>query len=238
MSASPSGFALRKNGTCGAAEVDCGRTVAPYRACCPESSFCPTQYNVDCCPSSSNCTAELVREPHCANTTWDLYDNGGYFCCEKGLVGYAATTNSNGCAQPGYAFQDGETVLKLISAGEDPATATPDATRSTSGPENPTGTPPDNAPAVSETSLPATSSGPPVAAIAGGTVGGVVALVAAAAMWWFLRRKRRANLPPEEKVKEADVRVAAIPPSELDGETPRKQPGQLPAQHGVSELPG
>jgi hypothetical protein len=47
MSISSSGFALRTNGSCQTNEVDCGATVAPYRACCPSVSFCPSQYNVD-----------------------------------------------------------------------------------------------------------------------------------------------------------------------------------------------
>jgi hypothetical protein len=47
MSVSTSGFALRFNGSCQAKEVDCGTTVAPYHACCPASSVCPSQYNVD-----------------------------------------------------------------------------------------------------------------------------------------------------------------------------------------------
>jgi len=47
MSVSTSGFALRNNGSCQANEVDCGVTKAPYHACCPADSFCPSQYNVD-----------------------------------------------------------------------------------------------------------------------------------------------------------------------------------------------
>ncbi|KAK0729581.1 hypothetical protein B0H67DRAFT_465913, partial [Lasiosphaeris hirsuta] len=113
-----SGFALRMNGTCQDDEVDCGTTVQPYRVCCPEASFCLPQYNVNCCPTAANCTSSLVQKPHCANDTWDLYDNNGYFCCLKGLLGYAATlTDSDGCASPGYEYQNGEVALRLISVG-------------------------------------------------------------------------------------------------------------------------
>ena len=55
MSASPSGFALRENGTCQANEVDCGVTINPYRVCCPALSFCPSQYSVNVRPSKSLC---------------------------------------------------------------------------------------------------------------------------------------------------------------------------------------
>lgn len=47
MSVTPSGFALRMNGSCSANQEDCGGTVDPYRICCPKSSFCPHSYNVD-----------------------------------------------------------------------------------------------------------------------------------------------------------------------------------------------
>jgi hypothetical protein len=136
--AASSGFALRNNGSCLATEVDCGVTVVPYHACCPAQSFCPSQYNVDvgsncwtfqrlgvkanlalqCCPTSTNCTSTLLKDPQCANETWDLYDNGGYFCCEKGFTGYAAVDGSDGCAEPGYAFKSGQARLPLVSAGQ------------------------------------------------------------------------------------------------------------------------
>ncbi|KAK0743450.1 hypothetical protein B0T18DRAFT_185007 [Schizothecium vesticola] len=124
MAASPSGFALRLNGSsCLRQEVDCGGTVGPYRVCCPEGAFCPSQYNVDCCPSASNCTTTLIENPRCANETWDLYDNGGYFCCLRGLFGYAArVTNSNGCGSEGYILKSGEVRLPLIQAGTAPST--------------------------------------------------------------------------------------------------------------------
>lgn len=140
MTASPSGFALRLNGsTCLSQEIDCGTTVSPYRVCCPATSFCPKQYNVDvceppqndrhvlvqltnraqCCPSASNCTTSLIESPRCANETWDLYDNGGFFCCLNGHFGYAArVTNSNGCGSEGYVLQSGELRLPLIKAGQ------------------------------------------------------------------------------------------------------------------------
>lgn len=41
------GFAIRRAEACAASEMDCGVTDKPYRACCPESSSCPAQYNID-----------------------------------------------------------------------------------------------------------------------------------------------------------------------------------------------
>ena len=114
----PSGFAIRRNGSCLLSEVDCGQTVAPFRACCPARGSCPHQYNVDCCPSPANCTQALLKNPNCANSTWTLYDNSGYFCCAPGTIGYGASlTDSDGCADPGYA-PEGAILLSVISAGQ------------------------------------------------------------------------------------------------------------------------
>lgn len=111
------GWSIRRNGsTCLASEVDCGPTVPPFRNCCPSGSFCPHANNVACCPTEEFCDDALNGQPHCANSTWDLYINGGYFCCDKGTIGYAVDGGSNGCGEPGYKLQEGETSLKVVSA--------------------------------------------------------------------------------------------------------------------------
>lgn len=115
---STSGFAIRRNGSCLASEVDCGATVSPFRACCPSGASCPSAFNVECCPSPANCTQTLLKNPSCANKTWTLYDNEGYFCCEPGTVGYAALkSGSDGCADPGVSLNGAE-VLSVVSAGQ------------------------------------------------------------------------------------------------------------------------
>lgn len=114
MSVSTSGFAVRRNGSCMTGEVFCGRTLAPYVACCPTGSFCPNQYNVECCPSETNCTDSLVASPRCANSAWFLYNYNGYFCCDQGLIAYGTTSNSDGCGLPGTVFSDGEQILAPI----------------------------------------------------------------------------------------------------------------------------
>jgi hypothetical protein len=120
MSTQP-GFAIRRNGTCiSGHETDCGVTEPPFRGCCPLGFECPTQYNIACCPSGQNCTESLLSAPEqkCANSTWDLYDNGGYFCCEHGLEGFNETTTfSNVCAEP-EASLSGVVPLPIISTGQ------------------------------------------------------------------------------------------------------------------------
>lgn len=117
-SSAPSGFAIRRNDTCLLNEVDCGQTVAPWRACCPAGASCPSQYNPNCCPSSLNCTQSLLRNPNCANASWTLYDNAGFFCCAPGAIGYASLfSNSDGCADPGSSPENIR-LLSVVSAGQ------------------------------------------------------------------------------------------------------------------------
>lgn len=116
------GFAIRRNGSCLAGiEVDCGVTVSPFRGCCPSGLACPHAYNIACCTPGSNCTDTLLAapQPRCANGTWDLFDNGGYFCCEHGFPGFSrALGGSNGCAGPGALFKNGDVSLPTVRAGE------------------------------------------------------------------------------------------------------------------------
>jgi hypothetical protein len=74
-------------------------------------------HDYQCCPTSTNCTESLLKKPSCANETWDLYNNGGYFCCERGFTGYSAE-ESDGCAEPGYALKAGQVSLPILSTGQ------------------------------------------------------------------------------------------------------------------------
>lgn len=110
------GFAIRRNGTCLAGiEVSCGATWNGMVGCCPSGLSCPQAYNVDCCPSGKNCTMTIVQTPRCSNSSWDLFDNGGYFCCEHGLAAYN-NRGTNICASPGSSPSG--VLLELIKAGE------------------------------------------------------------------------------------------------------------------------
>ncbi|KAL3473529.1 hypothetical protein BJX99DRAFT_261317 [Aspergillus californicus] len=190
------GWALRHNGSCLQQEEYCGATRNPYRACCPGGSYCPRAYNVACCPSSLNCTEALQARPVCANQTWDLYYNGGYFCCEQGTRGYATSFNSNGCGEQGYELVDSETLLSIIVTG---TTSTPTPA--------PTGFP----------QLETESSKINVGAITGGVVGGVAGAALIVAMIWFLffRTRRRKQQPegvithPEDPKKEYPAHYTA-----------------------------
>ncbi|KAJ9245521.1 hypothetical protein DTO169E5_826 [Paecilomyces variotii] len=225
---STSGFALRINGSCADNEQDCGGTVGSFRACCPAGSFCPSQYNVNCCPSSANCTESLVAKPKCANETWDLYDNNGYFCCLQDTTGYSTPGNSDGCASPGYPFSEDETLLSKISAGQNVATAA----STTSSVSSPTTT---TTGSLSGTFTPPASSR--IIAIAA-VMGGIGVLILIVGVIWLtfrrLRRKRRAErpVPVSDQVKESYTPVPELEgrdrAAELEGRFPELEgrPGQ------------
>ncbi|KAL3450835.1 hypothetical protein BJX65DRAFT_304991 [Aspergillus insuetus] len=242
LEASTLGWALRQNSTCLAHEEDCGETVAPYRVCCPDGSYCPRAYNIACCPSSLNCTEALQARPACANITWDLYYNGGYFCCEHGTRGYATSFDSNGCGDAGYELADSETILSIIS----PGTATPPLTPITLRPEtepSPTPTPTQYTTPEPESE---SSSGADSGAIAGGVLGGVAGLaIIIAVIWFLLRTRRRKRQVPElvttvreitQKEYPADFRLES-PSADLAG-TAYRNTELGGVYQSVAELPG
>ncbi|KAL1964581.1 hypothetical protein VTN77DRAFT_6755 [Rasamsonia byssochlamydoides] len=229
---STSGFALRTNGSCLDTETDCGVTVAPFRACCPAGSFCPSQYNVNCCPSAANCTESLLANPTCANETWNLYDNGGYFCCLPGTTGYATPEGSDGCALPGYTFNNNETLLGIVSSGRAAPTSTSSIASSISSTSLPATTTtqspgPVTSPASVETAAPSKAN---AGAIGGGVVGGVVgAAIIVALLWFFLRRQKTRNassyvdegaVSGSEPAKPPDLPMADSQVVELEGQIP------------------
>ena len=235
----PSGFAIRRTGSCPTNEVDCGTTAAPYHACCPPGSSCPPQYNVDCCPSPANCTLTLLEEPRCANASWTLYDNHGYFCCAPGSIGYNdSRTFSDGCAAPGTPPQGAE-YLAVVSAGQSKCqpinpirgslfvlrlrlTKLPflAAATTTSSDSSPASAPPSSPP----TSPASSSSSSNTGAIAGGVIGAIVAIVIAAIIAFYLyrRRKNRSlsdSIPPGDHTGGSHEKdMTSVPsPKEADG---------------------
>lgn len=105
---STQGFAIRRNGTCSAQETKCQQTwkdgLTTTIACCPNDTSCSNsgQPNTICCPNGLNCTQEIeAKKPACANPTWDLYEQDGYFCCEPDQAGYyIRNTIWVGCYSP------------------------------------------------------------------------------------------------------------------------------------------
>jgi hypothetical protein len=116
------GFAIRRKSCPKGLEVDCGFTGTDgFHACCPSGYTCPgPQYNVVCClPGADGCTDESLAaapKPACANATWDMFDNGGFFCCEHGLPGYNKS-NMNGCASPKESISGAIQFLSTVRVG-------------------------------------------------------------------------------------------------------------------------
>jgi hypothetical protein len=62
----------------------------------------------------TNCTDALVDAgPWCADPTWVLCDNNGYFCCSSAQTCYNEG-NTDGCAFPGQALGPNQQVLQPI----------------------------------------------------------------------------------------------------------------------------
>ncbi|KAJ8117691.1 hypothetical protein OPT61_g1159 [Boeremia exigua] len=215
------GFAIRRNGSCiSGIEVGCGGTANGMVGCCPSEYQCPQAYNLDCCPVGKNCTMEIIEAPRCSNSSWDLYDNGGYFCCEHGLPAYN-NRSTNVCGTP--ASIRGLVALDLIQSGETaiPSSSIAPSTSSTSvasasDPASATTAPTQS----SSTSSPQQAeSSTPVGAIAGGVVGGVAGLAIIALIAWLLmRRKRRENTQNP---------YSTVPKAEVSGDDSFQVPHQL-----------
>ncbi|KAF2627560.1 hypothetical protein BU25DRAFT_458457 [Macroventuria anomochaeta] len=213
------GFAIRRNGSCLAADIerDCGLKTFPFRACCPIAYECQNIYNSDCCPTGRNCTEELLAAPKqvCANSSWDLLDNGGYFCCESGSTGF----NSNGknlCASPGAFLPASVQLLRPIVTG---------ATDSSSGN--------------------ASASPTPTATIAGSIAGGIAGLmITGIAIWVILRWRQRQKARKTKEHEDPDICTKAqlddtsrVHEAADDAKFSRAQVEELPALFPPVELP-
>ncbi|KAF2671183.1 hypothetical protein BT63DRAFT_210032 [Microthyrium microscopicum] len=80
---------LQDSGNCVSGTTTCGTA-----SCCPNGWTCNTSGSQQastsapiCCPSSGDCTATVLALHTCADTSWDLYSFGGYFCCASDTVG-------------------------------------------------------------------------------------------------------------------------------------------------------
>ncbi|KAJ5655908.1 hypothetical protein N7507_007858 [Penicillium longicatenatum] len=205
------GYSIRNNGSCASTEVECGQTWSPFHACCPSGTYCPSgQSNVICCDSDADCLDYFKDDPHCANSTANMYKANGYFCCAAGLSAFELENGFVGCTDDISVLGTGTKLLTITSSGSTSSTATPttsssstttpasaaasttEATTSTSASTSPASTASD---AVSNK---ASSSSTNTGAIAGGVVGGVAAVaIIAGLLWFFLRRRNQEKQPPE-----------------------------------------
>lgn len=89
----------------------------------------------------SDCTDALNLSPRCADPTWTMCNNTGYFCCEPGHQCYSTGNGgTDGCGDPGYKLKPGEYTVSTVS--QTPFSASASATASatpTSGAKHPSG---------------------------------------------------------------------------------------------------
>ncbi|KAL4896199.1 hypothetical protein BDV59DRAFT_129816 [Aspergillus ambiguus] len=242
----PYGFALRRMGGCLDSESKCYATWGGYWGCCPGDAVCPgaEKYipNNICCPSSANCTNQLLEQPHCANTTWNMFYFQAYFCCEPGQYGFWTSEDINwgnfGCSDslpnnPNYTTlnptkqgsESGSAIASTI-----PATSTASSATSTGGP---TSTSTSN----NDSSEGSTNTG----AIAGGVVGGVAgAALIIAALWFFLRRQRSKATAAPAMASGPFHPTGSVPSQSVSDSTGYSgvKVGELEVGHRPSELVG
>ncbi|KAI0154868.1 hypothetical protein GGR57DRAFT_511828 [Xylariaceae sp. FL1272] len=163
------GWAIRRNNSCySGIEQDCGETAHSYHACCPTSSKCSKRSkDYVCCPDGEDCTADLTVGPYCANSSWVMFNNHGFFCCDRGAVGYN-DSNADGCLAPGSDLPEGAVPLAALVQNKTSITG-PDDSGSGSG----------------------SGSSVSTGTIAGAVVGGVAGVLIILVLVWFLIRKRK-----------------------------------------------
>ncbi|GKZ37613.1 hypothetical protein AbraIFM66950_009232 [Aspergillus brasiliensis] len=122
------GYAIRRNNSCLSDEVKCGRTWDTWQACCPSGSKCPgKEYSIQnnvCCPTWTDCTSE-IKPAACANSSWNMYDYDGYFCCTADESGFMLKgTDWVGCLSPDSPGNASYSALRLISSGSSSSSGT------------------------------------------------------------------------------------------------------------------
>ncbi|KAJ5778992.1 hypothetical protein N7457_006712 [Penicillium paradoxum] len=215
------GYPIRRNNSCSTGESACGRTWGTFHACCPEGAQCLDSQadkirNFICCPNSLNCSSVLADAPTCADTTWDLYNSTGYFCCEPKHPGFdVQDTVSVGCLDPGTPRNESYNALKASSIGT-PLTTLTSISASTSRSSSTSLS--SSIPTSSSDSSSSTNTG----AIAGGVVGGVVgAAILGTAIFFLIRRRKRQQ---SQQKFEPQTPHPALPayPLEKDANQPKE----------------
>ncbi|PYI02919.1 hypothetical protein BO78DRAFT_210568 [Aspergillus sclerotiicarbonarius CBS 121057] len=221
------GYAIRRNNSCLSDEVGCGKTWDDWHACCPHGSYCPGSRiavaNNVCCPSWTDCTAD-IDPPACANSTWNMYNYTGYFCCTGDETGFMFKgTDWVGCLDPDSPGNASYSALKVISSATSTASGTSTATLASTSNTAATTTAATSATSGSSSN---SSSHTNTGAIAGGVVGGVAGVAAIGALlFFFMRRSRKQGLQPQTQPQGLSQQYSQYsygshpqsPPSELDG---------------------
>ncbi|KUJ07607.1 uncharacterized protein LY89DRAFT_789672 [Mollisia scopiformis] len=70
--------------------------------CCPSGQTCSGDIRPYCCPTSVDCSNVVENVPVCANSTWNMYTQGGgnYFCCEPDQFGVLPLHGYAGICEP------------------------------------------------------------------------------------------------------------------------------------------
>ncbi|CAG8049657.1 unnamed protein product [Penicillium olsonii] len=236
------GYAIRRNESCADNEQKCTKkaTWGDYQACCPGNSFCYDSDtgipNMMCCPmGNTNCTQSVQEEKSCANSTWNLYNWRGYFCCEQGQPGFYVNDRVLvGCSEDSKPGNSSFKLLDILSTGSDSTSTTMSSSTSLSTSPSTASSTPTSATSGAASSNSEKSSSTNTGAIAGGVVGGVVGVAALLAILFFVMRRRKQQSSPQSQPMLGAQSELPSPPvySEAGSGEPRKE---LSGQ-AVSEL--
>ncbi|RDI78875.1 hypothetical protein Vi05172_g11177 [Venturia inaequalis] len=195
----PYGFASREEGNC-TASIECGQTFDDtHKWCCPTSSTCQTNnYDRVCCDSSSSfavCLNKYIGAPVCANSSYTLYDNAGYFCCDPQSIGMrvirGSTIHSYCGARTGFTVENATILQPIISSVFDDDDERPSSSSRSSKQTN-------------------------AAATAGSALAGVAffTMLVFAFFWW---RKRKGGWPSSvRKDRKGEQPLTAVTPNPAD----------------------
>lgn len=107
------GYAARRPNGCLANENKAEAWQPRYWACCPDGQYATrnTEDNGNFFCKGTEATANDIPRL-CTNSTWTLYYNTGFFCCDQGMIAYLAesknadsTDATFGCDSQAYVNQ-------------------------------------------------------------------------------------------------------------------------------------
>ncbi|KAJ5787510.1 hypothetical protein N7457_002500 [Penicillium paradoxum] len=131
MSTIQAGYPIRRQGNCG--QYTGSETWDDFWNCCPRGTSGPADYGDNTqCPDSD--TGAVPAQ--CANSTWTLWWNKGYFCCEPALMGFTNGFGWYGCGTKTL-IQSNDTWVQATPTGT--CLSSPTSTASFTGSSSDTG---------------------------------------------------------------------------------------------------
>ncbi|PGH16155.1 hypothetical protein AJ79_01922 [Helicocarpus griseus UAMH5409] len=178
------GYAIRRDGGC-LPDEDGEGTWREWHTCCPSGTVKKDYGDNSQCYLKSDQDKSGAVFSRCADPSWSLWEEAGFFCCEPNEIGFTDEKRDvYGCATEATFKTKYKGYIRAKSHDQPStsptSTAAPPPTATAPKPSTPKPT----APAESSTN---------VGGIVGGVVGGVCGVLIILAIVWFLLRRRRSR---------------------------------------------